>query len=56
MPRMRDMVICVKIIQLMTNSTRGIFLMTWTINVLLRHYIASHFNQISDDFQWWWWW
>jgi hypothetical protein len=28
MPRMRDMVICVKIIQLMTNSTRGIFLMT----------------------------
>jgi hypothetical protein len=38
---MRSMIICVRIIQLMTNSTRGIFLMTWTMNVLLRHYIAS---------------
>jgi hypothetical protein len=35
------MVIRIRIIQLMTNSTRGIFLMTWTMNVLLRHYITS---------------
>jgi hypothetical protein len=34
----------------------GDFLMTWKMNVLFRLYIASNFNQISDDFQWWLWW
>jgi cell division protein FtsB len=29
------------------------FLMRWTMNELFKHYIASHFNQINDDFQWW---